>query len=669
MARRSEGSWRSCMSFVVRRTPAPRHFVAHRAISTFGVTSLTPWPRSPDGACRAMEGMLSQFQHSFQTEPRAAGVSADAAIQQVSRRVLGAAHSGGFATEAWEVFIALSSTGVEMSPPLGRLTCDALSADGIHQQRVRALRMLMAAERRSVAEEGNDMYLDEGDVVNDTRCSSSESFGVGLVRGERLLYEAKLAGTEEEFQFLVSKMRQQCSGRHLGRRGPTTSLWWCRRISYALLLHPRRTVDHKPGAISTWSPQLRALLSLLPPPSALLYPTHSELHGTAEWDAQLLQQAMKELLLPRQAHNVVVPPISMHPATTSAGEDEADLSRFSYYIFPRHSHHRLRELLRRRRFTQLLVPDAAFLLSKASQLEELSRAREVIITHQVFIQLLHVAEGGDLHTRGGWWKQIMPFSGACSPHRFRARRILCHLLSRAAPREEEDEDESGVRPAVLKRRRSRRRHAGKLLPQSATAHEVLMASVQRCKDQSIYTSGEGGGVTLLGLSDELELQSRWPPSYQSLTMRSARCGLEEDEGVVRCAIALEGILAQERKREAWWDTPPPSTATSGTKNSVDEDDAMESFFLNPSFSSPVITPSSLSSLSNCRETVKRKTTTARHTQPTPHSQGKYWARQPVVVVTAQEATRELAFRLGVQTFPPATAILPTRSAAPSPGLR
>lgn len=141
---------------------------------------------------------------------------------------------------------------------------------------------------------------------------------------------------------------------------------------------------------------------------------------------------------------------------------------------PSPSHARLALLLSRRRFQYIIVPDADFILKQTRRLWELGKYREIVVTHSVLLELLHVAQGGGC-VLNGWdlkgkeeassiqerspkemqcWWEIAGFtqsaSSTCSPKRFAARRVLCEIFSRTMRGPQDVKDKESCRKSERK---------------------------------------------------------------------------------------------------------------------------------------------------------------------------------------------------------------------------
>ncbi|GET92660.1 hypothetical protein, conserved [Leishmania tarentolae] len=273
---------------------------------------------------------------------------------------------------------------------------------------------------------------------------------------------------------------------------------------------------------------------------------------------------------------------------------------------------RVEYLVKRRVHHNVIVPDTAYVLQRFQQLKQLARHREVIVTHDVFLDLVAAAS---LFTH---------------PARFHARRVLRDIMC-------------ATTTAVT----------GKA---SAEARGQLdmegLKSASRRRNQQQQQSG----FTLLGLQDELALLERCPerfylsdfPSTASLSdwalmgqwtsFSSAACLGDIKYGgcpsVVLVAKELERMIAAHDRGE---DFLANNAKTATTSTCVGIDSLVEHI------------------LQGNRNVASQKMSLSQQSagQLFKNRSRGLWARMPVVIATTNDSTRAAAFTVGLDMYPPA----------------
>ncbi|CBH14812.1 hypothetical protein, conserved [Trypanosoma brucei gambiense DAL972] len=188
---------------------------------------------------------------------------------------------------------------------------------------------------------------------------------------------------------------------------------------------------------------------------------------TASWDALFIRRAAATLVLPGEAHDVLPRRYSMRARTDSrvgqrrSKEPEENRLGASRWTDPNDevfggtdiegAAERVEFIIRRRLHHDIVVPDSCFVLQHFNRLLQLAKHREVVVPYSVLLDIAHSA----LEDQGS--------------RRFHSRRVLLALMH------------------------------------NTTTKQTALESNRPLSPYSISMKEHCGGVTLLGLQDEVAL--------------------------------------------------------------------------------------------------------------------------------------------------------------------
>lgn len=487
------------------------------------------------------------------------GAAAPSVVVKAAEEVMRVGHSNERPHEVLSVFFSLHSAGLVLYEHLSSLATAALGRRPHHHAQAYRVQQLLHAEAAAPSSSSPIR----------PRCplSSCEAFRHRLLTEQRWLHHSRTLASPLSLYVYLTKVREVVMERKKQRTTGESDLLResvegsvVYHLSASILWHPsllervvsgeftpaaapleERKMDRIPATSTASSSTLTRRLHFLDVYSAAAREAlplnascllHSLSTWCGQWDAVLVERALKERLLPTAAHCILPP--SIHSPSSSSLFHEVSPESFASatrWIFPSplsfafSSEARLHFLLRRRRFVDLLVVDADYLLHHHQRLWEAGRHREIIVTHGVLLELLQLADGSS----GG----VCSASLSASPQRFAARRVLCELLARALPTAPPPRGDTFTVPPVGRPRvDSPARLAQRLAEWSSSHHSLEEAS---------------GGVTLLGLAEELALLER-------VGRRVAHRGGEDDRGVgdllspVLHALCAASPLRQYQKK-------------------------------------------------------------------------------------------------------------------------
>ncbi|CCW62017.1 unnamed protein product [Phytomonas sp. EM1] len=344
-----------------------------------------------------------------------------------------------------------------------------------------------------------------------------------------------------------------------------------------------------------------------------------------EWDQIFLRRVAETLILPDQAHNVfptsynrpqTSPSTARHESTNETDKVDAQGKKHlpsrtkwtdpAYELFTSVAMNSLEAALRRaeiivkRRFHHgIVVPDALYILLYSNQLQQMGRHREIVLTHGVLLDLLHVA----LHH--------------CDPRRFNARRVLRAFML-------------ATTTSLTKRNFSNSRHAS-TMP---------------------FYQMHDGGVTVLGLQDELALLDGCPERFyvgESGLAGDALGGLAYSQALQRAGQQTHSLghlsavlVAKQLERMVNIHRKGLSFVTAMRSDSETQKMGLSQF---------------VDDIVNCTFPQIPETEDCENQRPQlfKNQPRSYWSRSSVVVATTSANTRSLAFTLGINTFPPISA--------------
>ncbi|CCW69380.1 unnamed protein product [Phytomonas sp. Hart1] len=497
------------------------------------------------------------------------------------------------------------------------------------------------SSKRTTSSSAEESATFSFDITQGPKISTAERFRIDLHRNIQLLCTSKYLQLQIGRNFLFKKMHDIEVSTSLQEEVEvqpmcllssgvlwhpfaysTPTMPWAQRLSHFDNLGPSsvsvKTLSEVQleGLESVWesTASLRSLCR-----SALLFLTSL----ATEWDQIFLKRISETLILPDQAHNIF--PISYNrPQLSSSftaqvsamGTDEVDVDNKwelsprkkwtdpTYRLFtsvavnsPEDALQRAELIVKRRIYYSIVVPDAPYILLYFNQLQQMGRHREIVLTHGVLLDILRVA----LLIR--------------DPRRFNARRVLRALMLATTT----------------------------TLTKCNFSHSRPTNTIPPYKMQD-------GGVTVLGLQDELALLNICPERLyigESELAGDALGGLTYSHALQRpeqqsrslgylsavlVAKQLERMVKAHRKGLSFAtvsksEGKTPKTNISQLMNDIDDYTFLQTSQAEESFNN------------HKPQLFKNK--------PRP-----CWSRNSVVVATTSSNTRSLAFTIGINTFPP-----------------
>ncbi|RNF14491.1 uncharacterized protein Tco025E_05823 [Trypanosoma conorhini] len=472
-----------------------------------------------------------------------------------------------------------------------------------------------------------------------TELTEAEQFRILLQQGMQLLRETRYSQQRLGLYYLFSQMRRVVDDKRLSSQVEVAPLL---RIGRAVLDHPfvfakpstedarRQLLFEDFGSLALLkglSEVQRAKLMALEATVEPLRPLCKEplrfmQSLAASWDTLLVRRVALTLVLPSEAHDVL--PRSRAQARVSGrssgvahctrgggsssgscsgggrwreerrledGLTAAAWTEASGELFGGAGVHdaaaRVELLLNRRLHHNIVVPDTAFLLQNTNQLLQLSRHREVVVPHSVFLDLVHSA----LDDEG--------------PRRFHSRRVLLSLM-----------------------------HAT-----TTAASKKTLGDLHAALDPyAVHTRRSQGGVTLLGLQDEVFLLE---DSHERFFLAEDALAGEELAGEPNIgSSSLISVLVAKQLAKLVSSTSGYVTCR-GALDSASEVDTLVAGVL-----------------ASMKEEAEAKSGHAARTsirgKPAPLFKSRsrsFWARTPVVLATTSDVTRRVAFMVGLSMFP------------------
>ncbi|EPY18817.1 hypothetical protein STCU_09759 [Strigomonas culicis] len=546
----------------------------------------------------------------------------------------------GRSAEALDVYVAaceegLPSVGLEPSPPrtaaanIHRLALDALRTVPHRSHQRRVVAQLLAAEGVGAGPAAAD---DPRHPARLTAVSVAEDFRVQLRQQLGVLRTTRQLRLPLGRNYLLTQAQRALDDHRLRREVEVDPLL---QLSSALLWHPfsyatpslrwaRRqgrleTLAHTVSTSGMSPIQRRRILEM----EAAVAPvrrvcTHTLQYLTTlapQWDALVARRVAEVLLLPEDARSIFPPDYrakrqrarragSGARQLLAGGNGDAAWTDAAHRLFdpPVPAHEaaeaeaggvgaldralaRASRILARRVFPNIIVPDAAFVLQHLQQLLQLGRHREIVLPHGVLLALARLAAT----TR--------------DPKRFHARRAL-HALMQQTTTSDTPRLETAVR--------------------RGGAHSVAARHVR-----------QRGGVTLLGLQDELALLERCPErTLLEDALGAAADRFDDDAGLPlggRAAAGVGDVSATLVALQVGRLVAAPPGARQ-RPSSLSEVDALVAAIVQSNAPAAAVAPS---------EVPLFKTRSR-----------AYWARMPVVLATTSDSTRAIAHMMGVRMYPP-----------------
>ncbi|KAG5492565.1 hypothetical protein JKF63_01144 [Porcisia hertigi] len=271
---------------------------------------------------------------------------------------------------------------------------------------------------------------------------------------------------------------------------------------------------------------------------------------------------------------------------------------------------RVEHIIKRRVHHDVVVPDTPYILQRFQQLKHLSRHREVIVTHSVFLDLVAAA------------------SLSTHPTRFHARRVLREVMC-------------ATTTAVT----------GRVYDKTGSTFDV-----QDSVSASLRQQQQLSGFTLLGLQDELALLERCPERFYLSAFPSAASLSDQ---------ALMGKRTSLDRATYLGDIEPGSylsvvLVAKQLERMIAAHDNGEDFFASDTAAAPTSTHAKINNL--VQQILEGNSSASNPTKPFSQqpsgplfrnrSHG-LWARLPIVIATTQDNTRMGAFTVGLNMYPPA----------------
>ncbi|EKF31605.1 hypothetical protein MOQ_004557 [Trypanosoma cruzi marinkellei] len=459
-----------------------------------------------------------------------------------------------------------------------------------------------------------------------TEVTEAEQFRILLQQNMQLLRETRYFQQRLGLHYLLSQMRHVVDNKRLSSQVEMVPLV---HVGRAVLDHP--FIFAKPSSENARQQLLFEEFGSLPVHKGLSEVQQAKLMAiettveplrplcseplkfmdslASSWDALFVRRAALTLVLPSEAHDVLPrsrargrgggsSSVSGSGGICGRGERhlESSLTASTWTdasselfggVEVRDAASRVELLINRRLHHNIVVPDTTFLLQNTNQLLQLSRHREVVIPHSVFLDLVNSA----LDDQG--------------PRRFHSRRVLLSLMH-----------ETTTKKTV-------RDFHGSLDP------------------YSIHMKRTQGGVTLLGLQDEVVLLEN---SQERFFLADALAGQEQEEPSISRS-SLASVLVAKQLGKMVSSTPGYVTCRVASTNASEVDHLVAGV---------------IASMKDESDTQGDHGALARiRGKPAPLFKSRsrsFWARTPVVLATTSDVTRRVAFMVGLPMFPPVSAV-------------
>ncbi|KAH9601623.1 hypothetical protein LSM04_005109 [Trypanosoma melophagium] len=476
-----------------------------------------------------------------------------------------------------------------------------------------------------------------------TKITEVEQFRIMLQQNMQLLHITHQLKQSLGLHYLLSQMHHIVDNKSLSSQVEISPLV---RIGRTVLNHPfifstpsteearKRLLFEELGSITfnktlseVQRTKLMAIESFVDPLKSLCKEPLKFMHLLAvSWDELFIRRVAFSLVLPKEAHNVLPPSrrtknssrmksnsISIDTSINSNNsgangkreqlvEDDSTLSTWtdsSCELFGSSTNihnpcERVEMLIRRRIHYNIVVPDTSFLLHNFNQLLQLAKHREIVIPHSVLLDVVYSA----LDDQG--------------PRRFNSRRVLQSLMYATTSKNTAREWKNAVNPYSIPMKRGQ------------------------------------GGVTLLGLQDELTLLEE---SHERFFLADTFSQQEPNTITVNSTSIGTVLVAKQLEKFV----VPQNSRTSRQHLSVVHTSEVDHLVAG------VI--ASMSSNDNCKDNNKMKNSYGVNDNAAAYTSGKleplfksrsrsFWARMPVVLATTNDETRRAAFMVGLSMFPP-----------------
>ncbi|PWV21827.1 hypothetical protein C3747_1g39 [Trypanosoma cruzi] len=459
-----------------------------------------------------------------------------------------------------------------------------------------------------------------------TEVTEAEQFRILLQQNMQLLRETRYFQQRLGLHYLLSQMRHVVDNKRLSSEVEMVPLV---HVGRAVLEHPfifaKPSTEtarqqllfeefgslpvHK-GLSEVQQAKLMALETTVEPLRPLCREPLKFMDSLASsWDALFVRRAALTLVLPREAHDVLPRSrtrgrgggsINVSGGGGDCGRGERHLensltastwtdasSELFGGVEVRDAASRVELLINRRLHHNIVVPDTTFLLQNTNQLLQLARHREVVIPHSVFLDLVNSASDDQ------------------GRRRFHSRRVLLLLM-----------------------------HA-------TTTKKTVRDTHGSLDSYSVHMKRSQGGVTLLGLQDEVVLLEN---SHERFFLADALAG-QEQEGPSIGRSSLASVLVAKQLGKMVSSTPGYVTCRDASTNASEVDHLVAGV---------------IASMKDESETQgDHGALVCIRGKPAPLFKSRsrsFWARTPVVLATTSDVTRRVAFMVGLPMFPPVSAV-------------